>query len=138
MRAWVALALAVAAHVADEALTDFLSFYNPLVASVRDRVPWLPLPTFTFGIWLAGLILFVIILLALSVFVYDGRRWMIPLALGLSILMMANALGHAAASIYLSRPAPGVTSSPLLFLASAFLLRETLRARRRAGRPRQS
>lgn len=138
MRAWVALALALAAHVADEALTGFLAFYNPLVESVRERIPWIPLPTFTFGVWLAGLIVFVIVLLSLSIFVYDGRRWMIPLALCLSVLMMANAVGHMAMSLYLGRAAPGVTSSPLLFLASAFLLRETLRARRQAGPPRRS
>ncbi len=39
-QAWVALTLALAVHVADEALNDFLSFYNPLVTSLRWRVGW--------------------------------------------------------------------------------------------------
>jgi hypothetical protein len=56
-RAWVALSVTLGAHVADEALTDFLSVYNPLVLAARERFGWFPMPTFTFGIWLAGLIL---------------------------------------------------------------------------------
>ena len=34
-RAWYFLVSALAIHVADEALTDFLSFYNPLVLRIR-------------------------------------------------------------------------------------------------------
>ena len=41
--AWVALTLALAVHVADEALTDFLSVYNPTVEAIRARYPWVPL-----------------------------------------------------------------------------------------------
>ena len=37
-RAWLALTLVLAAHVADEAVTDFLSVYNPLVAAARQRL----------------------------------------------------------------------------------------------------
>jgi hypothetical protein len=33
----VTLSLALAAHVADEALTDFLAVYNPFVRSARER-----------------------------------------------------------------------------------------------------
>jgi hypothetical protein len=61
--AWVLLCMAFAAHVVDEALTDFLSVYNPAVGAIRQKLPFLPLPTFTFGIWLTGLIIAVIILL---------------------------------------------------------------------------
>ena len=55
--AWVAMAVVIALHVTDEATTDFLSVYNPAVRAIRARLPFLPLPTFTFGVWLAGLIL---------------------------------------------------------------------------------
>ena len=37
-------------HVVDEAATDFLGFYNPLVQSVHARLPWFPMPTLTFAI----------------------------------------------------------------------------------------
>jgi hypothetical protein len=53
---WVALSLALALHVWDEAAHDFLAVYNPTVLSIRERLPFLPLPTFTFGEWLFGLI----------------------------------------------------------------------------------
>lgn len=35
--AWVALTLSLAVHVTDEALTDFLSIYNPTVQAIRSR-----------------------------------------------------------------------------------------------------
>src|SRR5256885_3873849 len=54
--AWLALCGGLAIHVADEALTDFLSVYNPAVRAIRARFPFLPLPTFTFPVWLGGLI----------------------------------------------------------------------------------
>jgi len=44
----VGLCVAFGLHVVDEALTDFLSVYNPIVRAVRARLPFLPLPTFTF------------------------------------------------------------------------------------------
>jgi len=49
MWAWLLLVGALAAHVADEATTGFLDFYNPLVTSIRSRAPWFPMPTFDFG-----------------------------------------------------------------------------------------
>ena len=121
-RAWVALCLALAVHVADEALTDFLSVYNPTVRALRSRVPFLPLPTFTFGIWLGGLIAAVILLLLLSPFAFRPARWMAPLSYIFGILMLFNGLQHIAGSFYLGRLMPGVYSSPLLLAASVYLL----------------
>ena len=54
--AWVALCTAFVAHVVDEALTDFLSVYNPAVSALRETLPLLPLPTFAFSSWLTLLI----------------------------------------------------------------------------------
>jgi hypothetical protein len=54
-RAWLLLVGALAVHVADEASTGFLELYNPIAHDIRSRLPWLPVPTFTFGVWLAGL-----------------------------------------------------------------------------------
>jgi hypothetical protein len=50
----VALCAALALHVADEALSGFLSVYNPAVRAIRERVPFLPLPTFLIAaaVWL--------------------------------------------------------------------------------------
>jgi hypothetical protein len=54
--AWVALALALGLHVTDEALTGFLPVYNGVVGGIRANHPWVLLPTFTFPVWLGGLI----------------------------------------------------------------------------------
>jgi uncharacterized membrane protein len=119
--AWVLLTAALAAHVADEALNDFLSVYNPAVQTIRARLPWLPLPTFSFEAWL--LIAAILALLALSVFAYRGARWTVPFAYAYAVVMLPNGTQHILASVYLGRPMPGVYSSPLLVVASLLLLR---------------
>jgi len=131
--AWVALCLAMAVHVTDEALTDFLSVYNPTARAIRQRLPFLPLPIFTFDVWLAGLILAIVILLGLSFFVFRGARWLKPLAYVFAVIMLANGLGHIAGSFYLGRLMPGVYSSPLLLAASIYLLMQTRRQLQRTG-----
>lgn len=121
-RAWLALALALGLHVADEALHDFLSVYNPTVRAIRQRLPWVPLPTFTFPIWLTGLILGVVLLLCLYPLALRRTRWVVLVAYPLGILMTFNALQHFAGSLYFGRFMPGVYSSPLLLAASLWLL----------------
>src|SRR5213592_3615388 len=69
-RAWTAMTIALAAHVTDEALTDFLSVYNPIVRAARERFAWLPIPTFTFGVWLTGLAGLIVALLMLAPLAY--------------------------------------------------------------------
>ncbi len=120
--AWLTLCLALGVHVADEALTDFLSVYNPTVRAIREAVPWLPLPIFSFEVWISGLIAAVIALLALSPLAFRDSARLRPLAYALGVLMTLNALAHAVGSILLSRPMPGVYSSPLLLAAALFLL----------------
>jgi len=126
--AWIALSLALAVHVADEALNDFLSVYNPTVEAIRRRLPYLPLPVFTFEAWLTGLIVAVVALLALSPLVFRGTRWMIPASYIFSAIMLFNGLGHCAGSIYMGTAMAGVYSSPLLIAASLYLLVTTHRA----------
>ncbi len=120
--AWVALCVCLALHVTDEALTDFLSVYNPNALAIRRRLPFLPIPTFTFKAWLSLLILAVAVLLALSPFAFRGARWMVPLSYVFAIIMFLNGLAHVVSSIYLRRWMPGVYSSPLLLAVSAWLL----------------
>jgi hypothetical protein len=61
-------------------LTDFLSFYNPIVRAMRAKLPWLPLPTFSFPVWLTGLIMGTILVLSLTPFAWRAvphgeRTW---------------------------------------------------------------
>jgi len=123
---WVTLTLALAVHVVDEAAHDFLTMYNANVRIIREHVPWLPVPIFSFRTWIAGLLLAIVLLLLLSPFAFRkegaGARWIRPMAWFLAALMTLNGLNHIAASIYLGRLAPGVESSPVLLLASAYLV----------------
>jgi hypothetical protein len=127
--AWIALALTLGLHVADEASTGFLPFYNGMVRGIRVGHPWFPMPTFAFPVWLAGLILLVIILLALTPVVARGARWIRVISIILSVIMIANGLGHIGMSFYLGRLAPGVYSSPFLLVAAVALLVTALRAK---------
>ncbi len=130
--AWVFLALAIALHVTDEALTGFLPLYNSIVESLRESYPWVPLPTFSFPVWLTGLVIGVLVLLCLSPLVFGGSAFLRPVSYVLGVLMTGNALGHIGASIYWGILAPGVLSSPILLLAALALLINTDRDRRSA------
>jgi hypothetical protein len=125
-RAWYILVVVLAIHVADEALTDFLSFYNPLVLAIRDRVPFFPMPTFSFAPWLSGLIIAIVTLALLGPAVRRGAMGTTALSWIFGAIMFANGLGHLLGSIYFQRWLPGATSSPLLLVASVMLARRTL------------
>lgn len=131
--AWACMAAATALHVTDEALTGFLPLYNSIVESARAAYGWIvPFPTFTFRVWLGGLILAVIVVLASTPLVRRGYPWLRPVSYFLGALMVSNALGHIAASVWLGRPAPGVYSSPVILAAAVALLVTTVAARRAA------
>lgn len=121
--AWIAFALAIAVHVSDEAMHDFLSTYNSSVRAIRARLPFLPLPTFSFRIWLALLIAGIFLLLCLSPLAFRGNSWLRIVSGPLGILVgVLNAALHIGSSIYFHRWMPGVYSSPLLLAAALYLL----------------
>ncbi len=120
--AWLLLVVAVALHVLDETLTGFLPFYNSAVASLRDRLGFFPAPTFSFELWLGGLITEIMLALGLTVFVARGgktMRWVVTI---LGFLMIFNALLHLSGSLYFRRALPGTYSSPLLLLSAVYLV----------------
>jgi hypothetical protein len=133
--AWVAMCLALAAHVVDEASTGFLAVYNPTVLEARRRLDWFPMPTFDFESWLIGLIAAVVVLLLLSPFAFRNSRALRPLAYLFAVIMLLNSFGHTLAtimgrtfdSVRFGRPAPGFYSSPLLLVGSVYLLIELRR-----------
>jgi Protein of unknown function with HXXEE motif len=140
---WFALTVAFALHAFDEAATGFLGIYNPTVITLRSRWGWFPMPTFTFREWLVDLSVAVVICFALTPLAAQGVRWMRPLAWLYAVIHLFNAmghtlgtiLGHTVASVTFSRPAPGFYSSPLLFIASIWLM---VRLRRTAVASRLS
>ena len=139
--AWLGLCASVAVHVCDEAVTGFLSIYNPTVLEARRHWPWFPMPTFTFRVWLVGLIVGVIAAALLTPLVQNNGRGSRALAWIFAVLMILNALGHIAgtitghtfADIPVPRPAPGFYSSPLLLAASAWLMVSLRRTRSSIG-----
>jgi hypothetical protein len=120
--AWMALCIALAIHVADEASTDFLEVYNPTVRTIREKYPLLPLPTFTFETWLSLLIFAVAMLIAASYFVWKGRWAMRPISHVFAAFMLLNGLLHIGVSLYMGDFISGVYSSPLLLAASIALI----------------
>ena len=127
--AWMALCGVLAIHIADEALTGFLEWYNPTVHALREKYPivLLPilLPTFTFEIWLSLLIFAVVSLVAVSYFVWKGRWAMRPISHIFAVFMLVNGLLHIAQSLYMRKFMPGVYTSPLLLAASIALIAYT-------------
>ena len=131
---WMTLAL----HVTDEALTGFLSVYNPTVLALRAWLGFWPMPTFEFREWLTGLILGILSLATLSRFAFRNVRWIRPIfyfcavvtgivnALGHTI---ATILGHTVSTVRFQRPAPGFYSSPLLLIVSIYALVQLRRTR---------
>ncbi len=121
--AWIAFAIAVALHVADEAAHDFLATYNPTAQAIRRRLHIPFPPVFTFRIWLTGLIAGICLLLALSPLAFHGVHWIRIAALLLALLVgIGNALGHIGGSLLYRRWMAGILSSPVLLVAGGWLL----------------
>jgi hypothetical protein len=134
-RAWIALGLALAVHVADEAMNDFLALYNPTALAIRERLGVAFPPNFSFTTWITGLTVVVVAWLALAPLAYRGRRWLIPLATVLSVIHIVNGIGHGLVSLRLGRAAPGVWSAPLLVASAIWMLTAVRRVRRQANSP---
>ena len=121
--AWIAFALAVALHVADEARHDFLATYNPNAIAIRRRLHIPFPPVFTFRAWLGGLVAGVCLLLLLSPFALQGAHWIRIVALPLAVLVgIGNGLLHLGSSVYYRRWMAGVASSPVLLVTGTWLL----------------
>ena len=103
-------------------MTDFLSVYNPTVLRIREALPFVPLPTFTFPVWIGGLATGVVLLLVLTPSATKKASWLRPIAVVLACLMVLNALGHFGGSLALGYLMPGVYSSPFLLVAAINLL----------------
>lgn len=125
--AWIYLTAALVLHVLDEAIHDFLSVYNPIVKDLVNKYPWLPIPTFTFNIWITGLIIAVAGLFVLSFAVFKGKKTMIFFSYFYGGIMLLNGLTHITGSFLLDRLMPGTWSAPLLIVTSVYLLVTTNR-----------
>ena len=134
--AWVLLWISLALHVVDEAMTGFLSVYNPTVVALRARFGFWPMPTLELGEFLATLFFGIAVLAALSPLVFRNARWMRPMFYFCAIVFgVVNALGHTMTTVFghplsgiqMPSPSPGFWSSPLLFAVSVYALRQLRR-----------
>ena len=88
------------------------------------------MPTFEFREWLLALVVTCALLFCLTPVAARGMRGLRPLAWSYAVIMFLNSLGHTlftilghtVASVTFPRPAPGFYSSPLLFVASLWLM----------------
>ena len=140
---WLVLCGSIALHVTDEATHNFLAVYNPSIVVLRGRVPWLWLPVFTFRGWIASLSIFIALLVLLGYFLARGARWVRPIFFAISLVMIANGvqhtvgtvLGRTVASVHFPRPMPGFYSSPVLIVASVYVLVQLCKTRQSSLQP---
>ena len=128
--AWLLLSLSSAANILDDALNDFLGYYNATVLTLYGHFSWFPRIDLNFREWLIGAIVADAVLLLLTPFAFRNSRFVRPIAYIFSIIMLligagtvlASALGQTVPSVHFSGGAPGVYTSPLLLAASVLLL----------------
>jgi protein-S-isoprenylcysteine O-methyltransferase Ste14 len=125
-RAWLYLCLHLAAHGVEEALNGFVDVWNPFLASMRARTG-IPLPQFVFQDWLTMLVAGVAALTAMTPLVARGTRGFRAGSYIFAALMIFNGVNHLSSPLYLGRFLPGQFTSPLLILASIWLILETRR-----------
>ncbi len=120
--AWLLLVTSIGLHVLDEAIGGFLPFWNQFVLNMRDRLGFFPAPTFSFVVWLGGLVGAIIIGYCMTLFVARGGKVIQTITLVFGILMVVNAFGHVLGSFYFGEVIAGIWSSPLLLLAAIFVV----------------
>lgn len=120
--AWIAFALVIAVHVADEAKHDFLAIYNPNAQAIRRRFH-IPVPVFSLRGFIIALSCAVALLLVLAPFAFHGAHWLRVLAIPIAILAgIANGFLHLGGSVLYRRWMPGVLTAPLLLVVGSWLL----------------
>jgi hypothetical protein len=127
--AWLLMISAVVVHVFDEAIHDFLPFYNEAILNLRENLGFFPMPTFSLGAWLGGLVVAIVIGFSLTPLVSRGGTLIRALSTLLGILMIINALIHVLGSFYFERLIPGFWSSPFLLITAVIV---TIRGLRRS------
>lgn len=128
--AWLLFCASIAATITDQAINDFLGYYNATVLTLYGHFSWFPRIDMRFGTWLATAITTNALLLLFTPFAYRGARFLRPIGYVFSTFMIlvacgeifASLLGQTVPSVHFTNGAPGVYTSPLLLASSTFLL----------------
>jgi len=118
--AWLLLCLSFAANIMDDALNDFLGYYNATVLTLYGHFSWFPRIDLRFREWLAGVIAADGVLLLLSPWAFRNSLLVRPIAYVFSTIMLLNGCdcilatvrGHTVGSVHFTGMAPGTHSSP--------------------------
>ncbi|MGC2529551.1 MAG: hypothetical protein WA639_17510 [Candidatus Acidiferrum sp.] len=129
--AWLLLCLSFAANILDDALHDFVGYYDATVLTLYGHFSWFPRIDLSFRVWLVGVILSEAILLLLTPMAFRNSLFLRPMAYIFSVIMLfsgcgsilATMRGRTVPSVHFTGMAPGTYSSPLLLAASIYLLR---------------
>lgn len=127
---WFILCLSFALNILDERLHDFLGYYNPTVLTLYGHFSWFPRIDLTLGEWLAIVLGTDVVLLLMTPWALRKAGFIRPIAYAFATLMflkglgtiLISAIGQTVGSVHFTGGAPGIYSSPLLMVASCFLL----------------
>jgi len=127
--AWLFFALALALHTWDEAVHDFISYYNSTVLALYSHFSWFPRIDAGFRTWLGTLVLANLVLFALAPLAFRDVTWLRPVAYAIAVFGLANGIGHALVtirgqtvpSVRIVGVSPGFYTSPLVLLSATFL-----------------
>jgi hypothetical protein len=113
------LTLALVIHLISEAGHNSISIYEQTAAAFHERLPFLPWPTF--GWWLTGLAVTVLVLFALLPLAFRAGRWMRRAAYLFALWAALNAFAHLTEALRFSATTGGTWSAMLLLVAAALL-----------------
>jgi hypothetical protein len=120
--AWFVLCVLLALHLAEEAASGDYRAYGQALDLLRVFFPQLPIPHFNFTVWLVDIAGAIIVLFLLTGLVHRNYQIMRPASFALAIFTTANAMLHILLSLASDRILAGTLTSPLLLVASLFLL----------------
>lgn len=127
--AWLFFSIAFALHTWDEAIHDFIGYYDATALTLYAHFSWFPRIDVGFHTWLATLVLVNLVLLALTPLAFRNVPWLRPLAYAVAGFGLASGIGHVLVtirgrtvpSVEFEGVSPGFYTSPLLLLSATYL-----------------
>jgi hypothetical protein len=128
-RAWLIACCMLTLHVVDNAVTDFVGYYNSTVLALYGHFSWFPRLDTDFRTWLIAATCALIVPFALTSLVDRHLAVFARLAYVFAAYLLldgcghiaASLLGHTVPSVHFQGLSPGFYSSPFLVAASGFL-----------------
>ncbi len=119
--AWFVLCVVLALHIAEEAASGDYRAYGQSLDLLRQFFPQLPIPQFSFTVWLVDIAGAIIVLFLLTGLVHNNLQIMRAASYALAVFTTANAMLHILLSLASDQVLAGTLTSPPLLAASLFL-----------------